>query len=263
MNFQHLLDPVSDVAFQAASFIKLNFGKISEDLIEHKSLNSLVSFVDKEAERIIVNGLQHLVEGASFLTEEETVDQSDSGIRWIIDPLDGTTNFLHGLPFFAVSIALEVNHLVVLGVVVEVNRNDCFTAVRNGGAFLNNKKIKINPITNLEDSVIATGFPYYDFDKLDNYIEVLKYFMTHTRGVRRFGSAALDLCYVACGKFDAFFEYGLNPWDVAAGMLIIEEAGGKLSDFNGTGNHYKGKEIIAASPGIFDAFSKVIQGKLN
>jgi myo-inositol-1(or 4)-monophosphatase len=247
-----------DVVRTVGSFLKQELGKVSAEAIEIKSLNSLVSYVDKTAEEQLVKGLGEIVPEATFLTEEKTVEQKEGVFQWIIDPLDGTTNFLHQLPFFSISVALQHHGKTVLGIVLEVNRDECFYAWKGAGAFLNNKKIKVSSTKTLGDSLIATGFPYYDYDHAQSFLKTLDFFMRNTRGIRRFGSAALDLVYVACGRFDAFYEYSLNAWDVAGGAFIVQEAGGVVSDFKGESNYLFGKEIIAVNPNIHDAFFKAI-----
>jgi len=242
-----------------ASFIRNELELVNPQDIETKSLNSLVSYVDKNAELQLVEKLGKILPEATFLTEEETVVNQKGTYRWIIDPLDGTTNFLHQLPFFSISVALEHNGEIVSGVVYEVMREECFYAWKGGGAFLNQKKIKVSQRTQIGDALIATGFPYYDYEGVKSYFEVLEFFIKNTRGVRRFGSAALDLAYVACGRFDAYYEYSLNAWDVAAGVILVQEAGGQLSDFQGGNNYIFGKEMIAASPFVFDQTLEIVQ----
>jgi len=185
-----------------------------------KDLNQLVTDMDVQVEKDLVKGLAELLPLASFLTEEETIKQAKADSRWIIDPIDGTTNFVHGIPAYCISIGLEQNGKIQLGVVFELNRSEFFHAIRGGGAFLNGQRVHVSQHVSLSETLIATGFPYYDFERTQKYLSVLEFFMKNTRGVRRLGSAALDLAYVACGKFDAFFEYSLSPWDVAGGSLL-------------------------------------------
>ena len=244
---------------ETGKFIRQELGKVSAPSIEIKSRNNLVSYVDKNAELQLVKGLGDLVPKATFLTEEETVEQKSGPFQWIIDPLDGTTNFLHQLPFFAISVALQIHGEIVLGIVLEVNREECFYAWKGGGAFLDGKKIRVSATKKLSDSLIATGFPYYDYNYIGKFFKTLDFFMNKTRGVRRFGSAALDLAYVACGRFDAFYEYSLSAWDVAGGAIIVEEAGGKVMDFKGGSDYLFGKEIIAVNPGICDDFLEQVK----
>jgi myo-inositol-1(or 4)-monophosphatase len=176
----------------------------------------------------------------------------------VIDPLDGTTNFLHKLPVFAVSVGLIYQKQPILGLIYEPNRDELFTAAKGNGAHLNGKPIHVSPENSLSKSLLATGFPYYDFDLMQRYLNTLQEFLRTTRGMRRMGSAAVDLAYVACGRFDGFFEYGLSPWDVAGGIVLVREAGGKISTFSGTDDAIFGKEIVAASTQIYDDFYAVI-----
>ncbi len=235
-----LMDEVGD-------FIRSQIGQVASGQIETKDLNSLVSYVDKTAEEILVAGLKKRTPKAAFLTEEETVDQVKGDVRWIIDPLDGTTNFLHGVPVFAISVGLEIDGELVMGLVQEVNRTESFYAWKNGGAYLNGKAIQVSSADQLADSLLATGFPYYDFSRSEDYLKVLGQFMQKTRGLRRLGAAAIDLAFVACGRFEAFFEYGINTWDVAAGIVLVQEAGGELTDFSGGKKFLTGEEIIATN----------------
>ncbi|HFA48617.1 MAG TPA: inositol monophosphatase [Bacteroidetes bacterium] len=239
-------------------FIRNEKGKVLNKQIEEKELNSLVSYVDKTAEKKLVKGLSQLLSGSTFLTEEETIEQTSGKYRWIIDPLDGTTNFLHQVPYYAVSVALEENGKICLGIVYEINNDECFYAWEKGGAFLNDRPIKVTTATHLKDTLIATGFPYRDYTREEAYFNVFKYFMKNTRGIRRCGAAAVDLVYVACGRFDAFFEYGLNAWDVAAGAFIVQEAGGKVYDFKGGRNYLFGSEMIAVNDTLSKNVLKII-----
>lgn len=239
-------------------FIRGEIGKVGADMVEEKSLHSLVSYVDRGAEERLVRELGRLLPGATFLTEEETVETMQSPIQWIIDPLDGTTNFLHQLPVFAISVALQEEGQTVLGIVLEINRSELFYAWQGGGAYLNGKPIRVTATTDLENALLATGFPYYDYDQIANYLEALSVFMQVTRGIRRMGSAAVDLAYVACGRFDAFFEYSLHAWDVAAGALLVQEAGGHVSDFSGGDNYLFGGEIIASNLGVYNDVLRVL-----
>lgn len=258
-NLQEIVASTIDAVKLAASFIQAEIGNIQQNDIETKSLNSLVTYVDKSSEKILVNKLQKIIPTATFLTEENTIATSKGEWQWIIDPLDGTTNFIHQVPVFAISVALQHNDEIVLGVVYELNKNECFYATKNNGAYLNGNRIYVSKTATLADSLIATGFPYYDFDWLENYMIVFKQLMTSTRGIRRLGSAATDLCYTACGRFDAYFEYSLAPWDVAAGALILKEAGGKVFDFNAGNNWLHGKQIIAGNAAVTTQLQTIIQ----
>ena len=258
LDYKLVCSEVAEVAKKAGSFIRNEKTKFSFDKVETKSLNSLVSYVDKNAELQIVNGLKLILPKAGFITEEETETKTSEKYNWIVDPLDGTTNFIHGVEPFSVSIALMENDEIVIGVVYEIGKDECFYAYKNSKAFLNGKEIKVSDKNKLTDSLIATGFPYYDFSKTKKFLQSLEYFMRNTHGIRRFGSAATDLAYVACGRFDAFYEYSLNVWDVAAGAFIVQQAGGKVSDFTKGKNYLFGREIVAANSKIYEEFADTI-----
>jgi len=243
----------------AAAFIQKEIGKIHQQDIITKELNSLVTYVDKESEKLLVKGLSALLPEATFLTEENTIEQLEGEWQWIIDPLDGTTNFIHQVPVFAISVGLKHHDEIVLGVVYELNRNECFYAVKGSGAYLNGNKISVSKTGLLSDSLIATGFPYSDFHLLESYLRLFQKLMTSTRGIRRLGSAAIDLCFTACGRFDAYFEYSLSPWDVAAGALILREAGGTVLDFSGGNNWLFGREIVGCNSSLDTELLKLLQ----
>ena len=215
--------------------------------IENKGMHDLVSYVDKESEKRIIAELQKLLPESGFIAEEGTNDTCGERFNWVIDPLDGTTNFIQGVPIYCVSIGLLDGDELVVGVVYEVGRDECFYAWKDGGAFLNGEKISVSDRSDIHDALLATGFPYSDFSRIEEYIEFLKWAMKNARGVRRLGSAAADLAYVACGRFDAFWEYDLKPWDVAAGALLVKEAGGMVSDYSVGINYLFGREIIASN----------------
>ncbi len=195
--------------------------------VKEKNLNNLVTEIDKEAERKLVLGLQEILPNSGFITEEKTVGQIKNDYTWIIDPLDGTTNFIHQVPFYSISVALRFKEQIILGIVYDICHDNLYHATLGTGAFKNNEPISVSATNNLSDSLVATGFPYDDFNILEDYMTLLKFLMQSTRGIRRLGSAALDLCFVAEGKFDIFFEYNLEIWDVAAGAFIVAEAGGR------------------------------------
>ncbi|HEY6161377.1 MAG TPA: inositol monophosphatase family protein [Bacteroidia bacterium] len=233
-----------------AAFISSEAGRIAQKDIEHKGVHDLVTFVDKTSEEKLVKGLSALLPEAGFIAEEGTIAKKGERYNWVIDPLDGTTNFIHGIPCYAISVALVDKDEVILGVVYEITRKECFHAHKFSPAFLNEKEIHVTGTQKLNDSLIATGFPYTNFDQLEEYLKVFRHLMLNTRGIRRIGSAATDLCYAACGRFDGFFEYGLKPWDVAAGSFIVKQAGGNCCDFKGKENFIEGREIIAGNPFI-------------
>ena len=262
-DYQSLCVELKKIAHDAGNFIREERSKISAKDVELKSVASLVTYVDKETEKAIVKKLKQLIPDSGFITEEGTANYSDEKYKWVIDPLDGTTNFIHGIVPHSVSIALMEEKEIVAGVVYEVGQDEMFYAWKDSPAYLNEKEIKTATATRLEDTLIGTGFPYYDFEKVEDYIDAMRYLMRHTRGMRRMGSAAVDIAYVAAGRFDAFYEHGLHPWDVAAGALILKQAGGKISDFNGGENWLFGGELVAASESIFDTFFDIIHKHLG
>ncbi len=243
----NLLEQVLQVAHPVAEFQRHEWSNFNRNAIEYKGAHDLVSYVDRTAEEMLVAGLSKLLPEAGFLTEEGTVEQSRRPLMWVVDPLDGTTNFAHGLPFFSISIALLLDGTPLLGMVWEPIRHERFTAVAGQGCRLNGQNITVSSTTILDHALLATGFPYEKYDRVDDYLPVLKRMMTESRGVRRLGSAALDLAYVACGRFDGFYEYNLSPWDVAAGVLLVTEAGGRASNFSGDANAIFGRQIVAAN----------------
>jgi myo-inositol-1(or 4)-monophosphatase len=254
INYEHICGEVIAIAIHTADYIMGERGRIMAEQVETKGLNDFVTRVDKNSEKMLIDGLEKLVPDAGFIAEENTKSNKGNVHNWIIDPLDGTTNFIHGLPCFCISIALMENDEVVIGVIYELNQKECFYAWKNGGAFLNDKPIQVSTATRLKDSLLATGFPYYDYKWLDEYMNLFKYFMKNTHGVRRLGSAAADLAYVAAGRLEGFYEYSLKAWDVAAGVLIVTEAGGKVSDFEGGNNYIFGQELVCSNALIFEEF---------
>lgn len=263
MNYEFITKLVISAVEEAGRFIQGEASKFSQENVETKGLHNFVSYVDKNAEQMLVEKLQEIIPEAGFITEEGTGSANGESLKWIIDPLDGTTNFIHGLPVYCISVALMENTEIVIGVILEVNLNECFYAWKNGPAFLNGKKIRVSSAPTIHDSLIATGFPYYDFEKMKGYMNSLEYFMKNSHGARRMGSAAVDLAYVACGRFEAFYEYSLQPWDVAAGALIVECAGGKVCDFSGGNNYVFGKELVATNTHIHGEFMDVVKKYLK
>ena len=249
---KHLCLFTCDIARSAGKFMAEERKNFDPLRIETKGLHDLVSYVDRTSEQRIIAGLREVLPESGFIAEEGTSTKQGERYNWVIDPLDGTTNFIQGVPVYAVSIGLMEYDELVLGVVYEVGRDECFYAWKDGGAFLNGNPIKVSERNDIHDALLATGFPYNDFSKLDEYLELLKWTMTNARGVRRLGSAATDLAYVACGRFDSFWEYDLKPWDVAAGALIVKEAGGVVTDFSGKNDYIFGGEIIASNAVLAD-----------
>lgn len=254
-----LCEQVQAVAREAGNFIINERKAFSTKKVEVKGQNDFVSYVDKESEKLIVSRLKEILPEAGFITEEGTEAKDNNPLKWVIDPLDGTTNFIHGMPFFAVSIALINGKEPLLGVVYEINQDEMFYGWKDGGAYLNSQRIHVSEAATVKDSLLGTGFPYYDYHLLNEYLELFKHLMKHSHGIRRPGSAATDLAYVAAGRFDGFYEYSLSPWDVAAGILLVKEAGGIVTDFSGGDDAIFTKEIIATNPHIHREFSQLLR----
>eukprot|EP01037_Dinobryon_pediforme_P000841 gene841-845_t len=259
MQLEQVTNRVAEIARKAGSFIREQRKIFSADQIEIKGLNDLVSYVDKTAEQMIVADLVELLPEAGFLTEEKTINKIGERYTWIIDPLDGTTNFIHGLPVYSVSIALQDADELIVGVVYEINQDECFYAWKDSPAFLNGKVIKVSDNATINASLLATGFPYYDFDKQPAYIALFTELMKSCHGLRRLGSAAVDLAYTACGRFEGYYEYNLNPWDVAAGILIVRQAGGDVVNFKGGDECLESRELLATNGKITGEMLKAIQ----
>lgn len=254
VNYGIIGGKVVELAKETGKLIREESKKFSIDDVEQKGLHDFVSYVDKQAELMIVTGLKKILPDSGFIAEEGTGEGEKLPYMWIVDPLDGTTNFIHGLPPYAISIALMHEGKLVLGVVYEITLDECFYSWLGGPVYLNENEVIVSETRELNQCLVATGFPYTDFSRLRQFMMTLEYFLKNSHGVRRLGSAAVDLAYIACGRFDAFYEYGLNPWDVAAGAFLVQQAGGKVSDFNGNGNYIFGKEIVASNSRVFDEF---------
>jgi myo-inositol-1(or 4)-monophosphatase len=214
--------------------------------------------VDKGSEEMLVKKLGMILPEAGFVAEEGTSSKKGAKYCWVIDPLDGTTNFIHGVHPYAISIGLLEDDEPVAGVVYEVNGAEIFTAWKNGGAWLNEKPIRVSGAGSLSESIVATGFPYSDFGRLDEFMECLKHFCKTTHGIRRLGSAAIDMAYVACGRFETFYEYGLHPWDIVAATVLVREAGGHVSDFTGNQKNLSGDEVIASNNLLYPEFLEIV-----
>lgn len=246
-----ILEELIVLAREQGVFIEQQAVAFNQDVVELKARNQLVSYVDREVEKKIVEKLGQLIPDSGFLCEEETLQNINKRITWIVDPLDGTTNFVHGIKNYSISIALEIENEIVLGLVYCIPNNEMFTAQKSGGAFLNGNPIQVSR-RSLSESLIATGFPFHTKELVPEFLGLLSKVLMNCRGVRRLGSAAIDLAYVAAGRFDGFFEMGLNPWDAAAGKLLIEEAGGIVSDFNAQPINDKYDRIVACSNSIYN-----------
>jgi len=259
MHLEKLTHEVIRVAKQAGDFIRQERKNFDPDRIEYKGLNDLVSYVDKTAEKIIVTELEKALPEAGFITEEKTTTKVGDRYNWIIDPLDGTTNFIHGVPSYSVSIALKEYDELVLGAVYEINLDECFYAWKDAPAYLNGKEIKVSHNSSVGGSLIATGFPYYDFEKQPAYIALFTELMKSCHGLRRLGSAAVDLAYTACGRFEAFYEYNLNPWDIAAGVVIVRQAGGQVVNYQGGDEVLNSRQLLATNGKITEEMLEIVQ----
>ncbi|MCD8739597.1 inositol monophosphatase [Mucilaginibacter roseus] len=259
MNLQDVVLNTVELAKQVGDFIRQERKTFSTDKIEYKGLNDLVSYVDKTAEQQLVAGLEKILPVAGFITEEKTTTKIGQVYNWIIDPLDGTTNFIHGLPTFSISIALKEYDELVAGVIYEVNLDECFYAWKGAPAYLNGEEIRVSNAPTLEHSLLATGFPYYDFGKQEQYMKLFAELMRSCHGLRRIGSAAVDLAYTACGRFEGFYEYNLNAWDIAAGIVIVRQAGGQVVNFKGGDEVIETRELLATNGNITGEMLQVIQ----
>ncbi|OYT88260.1 MAG: inositol monophosphatase [Burkholderiales bacterium PBB6] len=258
------LHPMLNIAVKAARNAGSIINRASLDLdilkINTKSPNDFVTEVDHAAEQAIIETILTAYPGHGIMAEESGREHGakHSDFVWIIDPLDGTTNFIHGFPVYCVSIALAFRGKVEQAVVYDPTRNDLFMASRGRGAYLNDKRLRVSRRTRLQDSLVGTGFPFRKGDNFQRYMKMFEAVMPHVAGLRRPGAAALDLCYVAAGYYDGFFETGLNPWDIAAGSLIITEAGGLVGNFTGESDFMNQREIVAGSPKIYGQLVKLL-----
>ena len=263
MDYRKLCEAAIEVARETGKYIMDKRGNFSYDNIETKGKHNFVTEVDKKAEEKLVQGLGKILPDSGFIAEEGTIVKKGKKYNWIIDPLDGTTNYIHNAPPVAISLALTENDKLITGIILELSLNECFYAFKDSPSFLNGKEIRVSSVDKVKNALIATGFPYHNFSRLQPFMETLGYFFNNSHGIRRMGSAATDLAYVAAGRYDAFYEYNLNPWDVAAGSFIIQQAGGKIADFKGSNNYLFGKEIVAANDKIFKEFLRIVGNFMN
>jgi myo-inositol-1(or 4)-monophosphatase len=258
------LHPMLNIAIKAARAAGAIINRAALDLdvlkVGRKGPNDFVSDVDRAAEQAIIDILLEAYPGHAILAEETGRERGakDSEFLWIIDPLDGTTNFLHGFPVYAVSIALVHRGVIQQGVVYDPTRNDLFIASRGRGAFLNDRRLRVSKRTRLGDALVGTGFPFRKGDNFQRYVKMFEQVMQTCAGVRRPGAAALDLCYVAAGYYDGFFEMGLNPWDAAAGALMITEAGGLVGNFTGEADYLYQRELVAGNPKVYGQLVQIL-----
>jgi myo-inositol-1(or 4)-monophosphatase len=257
------MHPTLNIAVKAARRAGQIINRASLDLgqltISSKQQNDFVTEVDRAAEAAIIETLRETYPKHAILAEETgRSGQEDSEFQWIIDPLDGTTNFIHGFPQYAVSIAMAHKGVLTHAVVYDPTRNELFTATKGTGAFLNDKRIRVSKRQKLDEALVGTGFPYRMFDHVEAYLAIFREMTRRTAGVRRPGAASLDLAYVACGRLDGFWEFGLSPWDMAAGALLISEAGGLVGDLAGEGTYLTTGNIICGTPKVFGQILQVI-----
>ena len=260
------MHPTLYIAVKAARRAGSIITRASEDIgsltVNDKSYNDFVTEVDLASEKEIIRVLKASYPDHAFLGEETGLSHQADNI-WIIDPLDGTTNFLHGFPQYCISIALEEKGEITQAVIYDPNRNDLFTATKGQGAYLNQRRMRVSNKSKLKESILGTGFPFRDFQHLPVYLKIFEEVVRGTSGVRRPGSAALDLAYVAAGWFDGFFEINLSKWDIAAGGLLVTEAGGIVSDFSEKDGWLESGNIVATNPKIYDPLIKIIQSHIT
>jgi len=259
MQYKEICFSAMEVVKTAAAYVREQHENRKGLTIEEKGRQNFVTQVDKEAEKILVSGLSELLPEAGFIAEEGTNNTRGEQYNWIIDPVDGTTNFIHGVFPFAISVGLTARQEVVAGIIYEFGLDEFFYAWKGGGAWLNGSPIRVSEVARVDHSLIATGFPYTNFKYLEQFMKSMDHFMHNSHGLRRLGSAATDIAYVACGRYDGFYEYGLNPWDVAAGILLVNEAGGAVSDFAGHEDPLFAEHIVCSNHKIFKEFQSVIQ----
>ena len=260
MNLSSLCPQVVALTKEVGAFQRLEVARFDRTVTEFKGApNNLVSFVDKESEKMLVAGLSELLPEAGFITEEGTVEQAkNQEFVWVIDPLDGTTNFMHGYAYFTISVGLLRHGVPVLGVIYDPSHEEAFYGWQGGGAFCNGAPMHVSAVTALGESLLSCGFPYKPGTQRQAYLDLLVEIMETTHGFRRLGSAAIDLAYVARGWFEGFFEYQLNSWDMAAGVLLIREAGGVVTDFEGGENFLFGGNVIGATAGVHDELRALV-----
>lgn len=263
LDYQKIMDQLTPLGEKVGEYMRNEIDKVLRSQIEEKELNSLVSYVDKTSEEMIVETLAQILPDAGFITEEKTIQTEEKEAMWIVDPLDGTTNYLFGIPHYSTSIALRINGEIVLGMVRDNAMQECFTAIKGQGAFLDGRKLQVSPGLKLADSIIVTGFPYSNEYDPAAYLKIIEHWLKHSRGLRRLGSAALDLSYVAAGRISCYYEGFLNLWDIAAGALIASEAGAIVSDFNGENHHFESCKIVASNPSIYPEVIDILKTHLS
>lgn len=259
MQYKKICFDAMEVVKKAAAFIRERHENRNELVIEEKGRQNFVTEVDLMAEQILVSGLAEVLPEAGFIAEEGTSSRRGETFNWVIDPVDGTTNFIHGVFPFAISVGLSQEDEVVAGIIYEFGLNEYFYSWKGGGAWLNGKAIQVSKVASVGQALIATGFPYTNFTYLEEFMQSMEYFMKHSNGLRRLGSAATDIAYVACGRYDGFYEYGLHPWDIAAGILLVKEAGGQVCDFGSQENPLYTETFLSSNHQIFHEFRDSVQ----
>jgi myo-inositol-1(or 4)-monophosphatase len=262
MNLEKITGQACEAVQLAADFIQAEAEKFSSSDIREKSAHNFVTYVDEQSEQMLIGRLSKILPGSGFIAEESP-GMEKKQLCWVIDPLDGTTNFIHGLPLYSISVALMEEGNVVSGVIYEAGQKECFHTWKGAPSYLNGKVMRVSDTPAVDASLFATGFPYYDYTRLDNYIAFFRYMMQHSRGIRRLGSAAADMAWVACGRFDGFYEYGLSPWDVAAGTILVANAGGTVCDFRSGADFIFGKEIVATNGVLHNEFMTLFDCHFN
>lgn len=252
-----MIREIQPVIHRAAEFIRKESQLFNPQKLSFKSHNNFSSYVDKTSEEILVEGLSRILPGTGFLTEENTTELSDKSLRWIIDPLDGTTNFLHGYPAVAITLALMEGQNILLGVTYLLQEDAMYYAIKGNGAWCGDQRLSVSPNKDLEQSLLIPGFPYDLAGKDKKYFHLLLNLLSKCHGIRSSGASAVDLVHVAAGRADAYFEFNLFIWDIAAGILLVEEAGGKVSDFSGGNRHLEAYEILAAGKVYFDLLNQI------
>lgn len=259
MDLNNIGNQVIALAKQVGTFIIEQRENFDRSVVEKKGHQDYVSFVDKQAERDLVTGLRQIIPNSGFIVEENSATHQNEPFIWVVDPLDGTTNFIHNLAPHAISIALQKNKQTILGVVYELGHGQMFYSWHGIAAYCNNKEIKVSTSKTIAESLIATGFSINKHARLPNHLAAIKSVVENSHGIRRQGSAATDLAYVAAGIYDGFFEYALNAWDVAAGAYLVKKAGGQVTDYKGTDNYFFGKELVAGNKAVHAELLKLLQ----
>lgn len=256
--YKEITEKVICIVKEVANYIMDESKKFSMENVITKNRNEFVSYVDIEAEIKLTHSLSGVFPSAGFITEEGTYYDNAKEYCWIIDPLDGTTNFIHGSTPYAISVGLTYQGIPVVGVIHEITRNETFYAWKGSKAYLNEYEIRVSKIENLKDSLISTGRPHNYMTQYDKLLKSISHFLRNSHGIRQSGSAAADLAYVACGRYDGRYEFGLKSWDIAAGVLIVKQAGGRVSDFEGNENYFENGNVLVSNPYIFDELKNVV-----